>query len=408
MSVLLIITDGMADESMPDLNDKTPLEVSDKPTLDALTCMGQTGVLKSVPDAWDVGSDTACLSILGYSLNANYPGRSALEAAQLNISMTEDELVMRCNFITIEDNRISSFTADHISTSEAEVLIETLNQEFSQQPITFFTGNSYRHIIKTKGNAKSLISNSPHNSIQNSKNCLYIEAKDIHSKDTANFLNSIIDQAQIILENHPINISRRQRGLKPANAISFWAPGSNPHFQAFNKLHPFSKGAVISAVDLIKGIGKLIQFKVIEVDGATGQSNTNYEGKVKAALEAVKENDFVILHIEAPDEASHDGDLYLKIKTIEDIDKRVIKPIYLEISQWTTPPLLVILPDHITSTKQKVHLRGDVPFLIYHPSLQPDRTKVFTESAVRDGMFKLNEPLDFMNLISSVHQTLSK
>lgn len=408
MSVLLIIADGMADEPIPALNYKTPLEVASKPTLDKIACEGQCGVATTVPQGWDVGSDTACLSILGYELDQSYPGRSALEATQLNIPIEESELVMRCNLITVEDNHISSFTADHISTSEADVLIAYLNKELGTDDITFYTGNSYRHILKVRGYSKFLKCNSPHNCINADKSFLYVQSLQSEAEPTAKLLNSLIDKSYSLLDQHPINIQRTKRGLKPANAISLWAPGTTPKFEPFNHLHPFSNGAVISAVDLINGIGNLIGFEVIAVDGATGDANTNYEGKAKAALTALEKNDFVLLHIEAPDEASHDGNLELKIKTIEDIDQYVLQPIYTEINKLENPPLLAVLPDHITSTSQRVHLEGKVPFAIYHPLLSADTTRAFTETFARNGAYTLKNTVDFMNLIHAISKRLNR
>lgn len=407
MSVLLIIADGVADEPIPALGYKTPLEVAHKPTLDLISRLGQNGVLKSVPDDWDVGSDTACLSILGYELNQSYPGRSSLEASQLNIPIKENELVMRCNLITVEDNHISSFTADHISTPEASELISYLNSELGSEEIAFYTGNSYRHILKIKSVSNALKCNSPHNYIQADKSYLHVTPLEENAVRAASILNGITDRSLEILSQHPININRIKQGLKPANAISLWAPGTTPQFMPFSSMYPITKGAVISAVDLINGIGGLIGLDIIKVDGATGQSNTNYEGKANAALKALEKNDFVLLHIEAPDEASHDGDIELKIKTIEDIDQKVLAPIFTEINKKDKNTLIAVLPDHITSTLQKIHLRGDVPFVIYHPQLSPDETIFFSEKDATTGRFNIQQTTDFMQLIYATQNALN-
>ena len=406
MSILLIIADGMADEPIPALDYKTPLELASKPTLDRIAYEGQNGLAKTVPEGWDVGSDTACLSILGYELDQSYPGRSALEATQLNIPIGNDELVMRCNLITVENNHISSFTADHISTSEADELISFLNKKLGNEDITFYTGNSYRHILKVRAESHLLKCNSPHNYIDADKSYLHVQPMEASAESTAQLLNAITDKSCDILSEHPINKERVKRGLKPANAISLWAPGTTPTFEPFNQLHPLKKGAVISAVDLINGIGGLVGFDVIKVEGATGQANTNYEGKIQAALTALKEYDFVLLHIEAPDEASHDGNLDLKIKTIEDIDKRVLEPLYTEISKMQEAPLIAILPDHITSTLQKIHLKGTVPFTIYHPNLKPDNAVSFSETEAKKGAFQFEDTKSFMDLLSSTQANL--
>ena len=400
MSVLLIITDGMADEPIALLNHQTPLEVALKPNLDTIARLGQNGLLRTTPEGWEVGSDVACLSILGYDVNKHYPARSVLEAAQMDITINEEELVMRCNLITLEDDKISSFTADHISSAEAKVLIDALNVELKSEFVKFYTGNSYRHILKINQFSRMLKCILPHNHIDADKSCLYIHSSDKDDESLIYTLNQLIDQAQTILANHPINQARISRGLKPANAISLWAPGGASSLPTLNSIYPtLKKGTVISAVDLIKGIGKLAGFEIINVDGATGLADTNYQGKAKAAIQALQTNDIVLLHIEAPDEASHEGNLELKLKTIEDIDAQVLAPILRETKGWSNPPLIVLLPDHITSTTTKTHQPGSVPFTVYHPSLEPDQVQFFSESEAKQGVYQFDKTSELMDLM---------
>ncbi|WP_155922567.1 hypothetical protein [Bacteroides propionicifaciens] len=221
MSVLLIITDGMADEPIALLNHQTPLEVALKPNLDTIARLGQNGLLRTTPEGWEVGSDVACLSILGYDVNKHYPARSVLEAAQMDITINEEELVMRCNLITLEDDKISSFTADHISSAEAKVLIDALNVELKSEFVKFYTGNSYRHILKINQFSRMLKCILPHNHIDADKSCLYIQSSDKDDKSLIYTLNQLIDQAQTVLANHPINQARISRGLSQPMPLAY-------------------------------------------------------------------------------------------------------------------------------------------------------------------------------------------
>lgn len=407
MSILLIITDGMADQPIASLNHRTPLEVAFKPNLDHIARLGQNGCLRTTPEGWEVGSDVACLSILGYDVNQNYPARSVLEAAQMDITINNKQMVMRCNLITLENDKISSFTADHISSTEAKVLIDSLNGTLKRELFELYAGNSYRHILKINQASNKLHCILPHNHINADKACLYVQSEDQADKALVRELNQLIDQAQTVLANHPINQARINRGLKPANAISLWAPGTASTLPALNSTYStLKKGAVISAVDLIKGIGKLAGFEIINVEGATGLADTNYPGKAQATLQALQNRDIVLLHIEAPDEASHEGDLELKLRTIEDIDAQVLAPILQEIKDWSTPPLIALLPDHITSTTTKTHQAGSVPFTVYHPSLEPDQVHSFSESEAKKGIYQFNETSELMDLLVKLNKKL--
>lgn len=411
MSVIIIIGDGMADEPIPQLGNKTPLQVAHTPNMDYLATHGQTGVLKTVPDGWEVGSDVANLSILGYDVNQIYQGRSAFEAASLGIQLQGDELALRCNLITIEQDKITSFTADHISTEEAIVLLDCLNSHFQSKGFKFHVGEYYRHLLvcpshePTLTKSKSfLVGTSPHNALDLTKDHLYLKASIPEAEDLANKLNTLILESQAILAKHPINIKRISDGKKPANAISLWSPGFTPRMNPLKSFLPITTGSVISAVDLIKGIGIYAGLKVIEVAGATGRTNTNYEGKVQAAIQALQTDDFVWLHLEASDEASHDGDYQLKIKTIEDLDSRVIHPLLEATKNWENPPLIAVLPDHPTSSLAKIHLDQKVPFIIYHPSITPDVVRAYNETSCLEGLYNMEEGTDFIPLLFRIEK----
>ena len=399
MSILIIIGDGMADEPIPELNNRTPLQVAQTPYMDYLASHGWNGLLTTVPLGWEVGSDVACLSILGYDIPTVYQGRSAFEAASLGIPIQENEMVMRCNFISIENNQIQSFTADHISTEEAQQLIAMLNEHLSTPELRFFAGNTYRHLLRLAHQTKAIECLSPHNAIHLSKDHLLIKALTPQAQETADLLNQLILKSQELLANHPINLTRIRQGKLPANSISLWAPGYTPSMKHLDQLFPIKKGAIISATDLIKGIGYYAGLEVIEVAGATGRHDTNYQGKAQATIQALQNNDFVFLHIEASDEASHDGDYKLKIKTIEDLDEKIIQPILRETNQWSNAPLIALLPDHPTSSLSKVHLREPVPFTIYHAGSGRECDQVFEERFTPQGDILLYQGGDLIRYL---------
>ena len=399
MSVIIIIGDGMADEPIPQLKNRTPLEVAHTPYMNFLAFQGQNGQLKTVPDDYEVGSDTATLSILGYQGEQIYQGRSAFEAASLSIPVLQNEMVMRCNFISIENDLITSFTADHISTSESAILIDSLNKHFQSESFQFHLGSSYRHIFVCQGDNKQMSGTSPHNALMKKKEHLLLQAQTQESSSLVSKLNRIIIESQEVLSQHPLNRQRLNQNKKPANAISLWSPSFQPTIPPMQTFLPLHKGAVISAIPLIKGIGIYAGLDVIDVPGATGSINTNYKGKATAAIEALKTNDFVLLHVEACDEAAHDGNHNLKIKAIENIDQYIIGPIYEATKQWSNPPIITILPDHITSSLQKIHLKGSVPFLIYHSMLSKDKVNFYDEQSALSGLYNFTKGSDLIRFL---------
>jgi 2,3-bisphosphoglycerate-independent phosphoglycerate mutase len=315
-------------------------------------------------------------------------GRGSLEAASMGIEIEPGELALRCNLICIENGKIKNHSAGHISNQEAEVLIQYLNENLSTDRIRFFAGVSYRHLLKIKGGNKHLLCTPPHDVPGAPLESVLIQAKCPEAQATADLLNRLILRSQELLENHPVNRQRKAARKDPANSIWPWSPGYKPQMKKLSELYPVvQSGSVISAVDLIKGIGVYAGLESIDVPGATGLYDTNYEGKAQAALEALKKKDFVYLHVEASDEAGHEGDVALKVKTIEYLDSRIVKPILEEVEKWEEPVTIALLPDHPTPCRLKTHTSDPVPFVIYNPHQIPDQVEQFDEFSARKGVF---------------------
>ena len=320
MKYLIILGDGMADEPIASLDNKTPLQAANKPNIDRLAAMGNSGILDTIPAGFSPGSEIANLSVLGYNLEKIYEGRGVLEAASMGVEIADNEMAMRCNLICIENGKIKNHSAGHISNEEAEELIDFLQKNLGDENVSFYPGVSYRHLLKLKNGNKDLKCTPPHDVPGTPFSSVMIQSENLEAKPTADFLNDLILKSQILLENHPVNLKREAHGKDKANSIWPWSPGYKPKMDSFIETNGLKNGSVISAVDLIRGIGVYAGLKVIHVEGATGLYTTNYEGKALAALSALKEDDFVFLHIEASDEAGHEGDVELKIKTIEFIE----------------------------------------------------------------------------------------
>ena len=396
MKYIIILGDGMADEPIASLGNKTCLQAANKPNIDKIAALGRNGLLDTIPQGFAPGSEIANLSVLGYDLNKVFEGRGSLEAASMGVVIEPGEMAMRCNLICIENNKIKNHSAGHISNEEATELILFLQKELGNDTINFFPGVSYRHLLKIKGGNKNLNCTPPHDVPGTPFAEVMIQAETAEAQETANLLNDLILRSQTLLENHPINLKRAAAGKDKANSIWPWSPGYKPEMKTLLETYNLKSGAVISAVDLIKGIGVYAGLKVIEVDGATGLYNTNYEGKAQAAINALKGNDFVYLHIEASDEAGHEGDVELKVKTIEYLDSRIVKPIFDEVSTWNEPVTIAILPDHPTPCAIKTHTNFPVPFIIFNPTENPDNVTIYDEFAAANGSYGLLKGAEFM------------
>jgi 2,3-bisphosphoglycerate-independent phosphoglycerate mutase len=397
MKHIIILGDGMADWPVKSLGNKTLLQYANTPCLDELARIGRNGRLSTVASGFHPGSEVANLSVLGYDLPMVYEGRGVLEAASIGVDLQPDDMAMRCNLICIEGDHIKNHSAGHLTTEEADVLIKYLQKELGNERVHFYTGVQYRHLLVIKGGNKYLDCTPPHDVPLKPWRPLLVKALKAEAEATDELINDLILRSQELLANHPINLKRVAEGKDPANSIWPWSPGNRPKMKTFNDIFPQVKsGDVISAVDLIKGIGRYAGLKNIEVEGATGLYNTNYEGKAQAAIEALKKDDFVYLHLEASDEAGHEGDIPLKIKTIEYLDLRIVAPIYNEVKTWKEPVAIAVLPDHPTPCELRTHVAEPVPFVIYYPGIQPDDVQTYDEVAAVSGAYGLMKGDEFI------------
>lgn len=396
MKYIIILGDGMADEPIASLGNKTAIQAAATPYIDLLARKGRSGLLHTVPEGFAPGSEIANLSVMGYDVPSVYEGRGVLEAASMGVEILPGEMGMRCNLVCLNGDLLINHSAGHISTPEAEELIKFLDHKLGNDIFSFYPGVSYRHLLKMKGGDKRLRCTPPHDIPEQPFRPHLIQPEKEEARTTADALNRLIFASQEILADHPVNRKRIAEGKAPANSIWPWSPGFHPQMKPLKEMFPIKSGAVISAVDLIRGIGVYAGLEVIMVEGATGLYDTNYEGKAEAALKALKEKDFVYLHIEASDEAGHEGDAPLKVKTIEYLDARIVKTIYEETLQWDEPVTIAILPDHPTPCAIRTHTREPIPFLIYHRDIEPDSVQVYDEFAAKEGSYGLLYGDEFM------------
>lgn len=391
----------MADEPIEALGGRTPMQYADTPYMDKLAKIGVCGRLKTVADGFHPGSEVANMAVLGYDLPKVYEGRGVLEAASIGYDLKPGEIAMRCNLICVEGEILKNHSSGHISTEESDQLIRFLNEKLGSDRVHFYTGVSYRHLLVIKEGDKRVDCTPPHDVPLHPFRPLMVKPEVPEAQETADLLNGLILESQKILKDHPLNLKRMAAGKDPANSIWPWSAGYRPAMQTMQEMYGFKNGSVISAVDLIRGIGVYAGLKVIDVEGATGLYDTNYEGKAYAALEALKTNDFVYLHVEASDEAGHEGDVPLKIKTIENLDKRTIRIIYEELQKWDEPVAIAVLPDHPTPCATRTHTSVPVPFLIYKPGQTPDSVTRFDEYSVVNGKYDILEKDQFIKELLS-------
>ena len=404
MKHIIILGDGMADWPAEQLGGKTLLQHSATPYMDKLARMGRTGRLITVAPGFHPGSEVANLSVMGYDLPTVYEGRGSLEAASIGVELQPGDMAIRCNIICIEGECIKNHSAGHISTEEADVLVKYLQEQLGNERVQFHTGIQYRHLLVVKGGNKQIDCTPPHDVPLQPFRPLLVKAQVPEAQETADLINELILKSQELLAKHPLNLKRMAEGKDPANSIWPWSPGYRPQMEPLSVMYPsIRKGAVISAVDLIQGIGVYAGLRRIEVEGATGLFDTNYENKVAAALEALKTDDFVYLHIEASDEAGHEGNFELKQRTIEDLDKRAVGPIYEAVKDWEEPVAIAVLPDHPTPCKLRTHTAEPVPFLIYCPGIAPDSVQTFDEVACVEGVYGVMKENEFMNEFMAAH-----
>ena len=432
MKHIIILGDGMADLPVERLGGKTLLQYAHKPMMDRLAREGRCGRLVTVPEGFPPGSEVANTAILGYDLNQVYEGRGPLEAASIGYDMADDDMAIRCNIITLEDGKIITHNGGNLETNDARILIDYLNEKLAKpineregiERVKFICGIQYRHLLVIKGGNKHIVCAPPHDHPNEPWRPLLVKAETavsnsavsdsavsdsvadnrrLSAQQTADLINELILRSQEILAQHPYNLTRAAKGERQANSIWPWSGGYRPSMQTLMEQYPQVKsGAVISAVDLIQGIGKYAGLRIIKVPGATGLADTNYEGKAQAAIEALRTDDFVFVHVEASDEAGHDGDLELKLKTIEFLDQRLIAPIYEEVATWDEPVCIAVLPDHLTPVEQRIHVGQPVPFLIWHRHIEPDEVQQYDEVSCVNGAYGLLKLNEFMHTLMSI------
>lgn len=433
MKHIIILGDGMADWHNEELGGKTLLQAAKTPYMDMLAKKGRTGMLKTVQDGFHPGSEVANSAILGYDQNEVYEGRGPLEAASIGVDILPGDMAIRCNIICIEDGKIKNHSCGHLETSDADILIKYLQEKLACDAdieakygvgrVHFYTGIQYRHLLVIKGGSKHLQCTPPHDVPGQPWYPLLVKAAqdvdpnaidDVQSENqglgfspltpqqTADLINDLIIKSQALLAEHPLNKARQANGQDPANSIWPWAGGYRPHMKTLQEQYPqIKQGSVITAVDLIRGIGTLAGLKCIDVEGATGLSNTNYEGKAEAAIKALRDgDDFVYVHVEASDEAGHDGDMDLKLKSIEYLDSRIIGPVYEAMKDEDVA--IAVLPDHPTPVHHRTHTNDPIPFLIYAPGLEPDSIEKYDEDSCQSGSYGLLEKDGFIKAFMEI------
>lgn len=422
MKHIIILGDGMADHKVERLGNKTLLEVAEKPFMDKLAKDGKTGLLVTVPQNYMPGSEVANTAIMGYDLDKVYEGRGPLEAASIGYELSNDDFAIRCNIITLGDGRFVTHNGGNLQTEDAAELIDMLNRELGSDTVRFVTGIQYRHLLVIKNGNKHIVCAPPHDHPNEEWRPMLVkpeegwaDRRDIYvdvngnehvrmtAQETADIINDLILRSQKLLEEHPYNKAKAARGERQANSIWPWSGGYRPSMETLMQLFPqVNTGSVISAVDLIRGIGHYAGLDIVKVDGVTGLADTNYEGKAAAAIKAMHEQDFVFVHVEATDEAGHDGDLELKLRAINYLDHRIIEPIYNEAMKMDEPVCIAVLPDHPTPVELRIHVNEPVPFIIWHKGIEPDGVQEYNEDSVKQGAYGTLVLQEFMQELMKI------
>lgn len=392
MKYIVLVGDGMADYPIKELGERTPLEVARTPNMDFIAKAGRLGRVKTIPDTVRPGSDVANLSILGYDPQKFYTGRGPLEAANLGLELEEDDVAFRCNLITASGDILVDYSAGHISSKEAAILIKFIDEKLGTNRIKFYSGVSYRHLMLVQRGAEQHLEDlecrPPHDISGQGI------SKNLPKGDGADIIIKLMQQSREILGSHEINLVRVDLKENPANMIWLWGQGRKPEMPKFQEKYGIS-GSVISAVDLIKGLGKILGLRVIEVEGATGYYDTNYEGKAKAALKSLEDKDFVFVHVEAPDEAGHNGDLREKITAIERFDQLVVGTI-LDTYKHRKDFRILVLPDHATPISVKTHTSDAVPFAMFGENIMAGSFTGYNEKEAQKSDFYFDQGHELM------------
>ncbi len=393
LKYVVVVGDGMADYPLEDLGGRTPLQVARKPNMDMVAYEGKCGLLETIPEGMQAGSDVAILSILGYDPARHYTGRGPIEAAALGVRLRGGDVAFRCNLVTLEGSVMRDYSAGHISSSEARELVEALNEELGGGTVKFYSGVSYRNILVVSGLDVDGVECTPPHDITGMNFEDYLPRG-----EGSEFLLELMKNARKVLEGHPVNLRRARDGKPPANSIWPWGQGGKPELQGFEERFGV-RGAIISAVDLVRGLGVLTGLEVVNVPGATGYYDTNYAGKGEYALRALEKVDFVLVHVEAPDEAGHAGDIENKVKAIEKIDSEILGRILGGISGLGEGYRVAVLADHPTPIVKRTHTRDPAPVAVFSIDWDGDGVEGFDEFSVRKGSLGVVKGYDFMNFL---------
>lgn len=385
---VIIVPDGAADEPIEQFDNKTALEAAEIPNMDKISIEGRQGLIRTVPEDMEPGSDVAQMSLLGYDPKKFYTGRAPIEAVARNINLSVNDWVFRCNLVTIADGKMADHSAGHISTQEAETLVKELNEQFASKTMRFYTGVSYRHLLVFNEMVFDVQTYPPHDYIGTAIEKILPRGKG------AELLIDLMARSQQLFGNHDINKIRRDLGENQVSSIWLWGHGQKARLESFKKRFGI-KGASITAVDLVRGLSKLIGFDLIDVPGATGFIDTNYQGKGTAAIEALEKYDLVFVHIEAPDEASHSGNAELKKKAIEQIDKYIVGPVFEALQKYQSWRILV-LPDHPTPVRSCAHSSEPVPFAMAGTGVSGILHTNFSEANAAKSGFRIDNGFEMM------------
>ncbi len=383
MKYIVIVPDGMADEPIEEIGNKTPLEVARTTNMDYLARHGMTGLIKTIPDGMHPGSDIGNMSLLGYNPAITHTGRAPLEAANLDIDLKENEIAVRCNFVTVTDSKMIDYSAGHISTKEATLLVDALNEEIDLEGTKFYTGKSYRHLlvltVRDPETYLKIKTVPPHDILGKAIK------KYLPQGHESEMLLKLMEKSKNILEKHLVNTVRIDLQENPANMIWLWGQGTKPQLQPFQDKYGL-KASMISAVDLVNGIGRLAGIDIIDVPGITGYYDTDYSAKAEYALNALKSNDFVFVHVESPDEAGHNGDLRAKIAAIENIDKKIVGPMLNAFDQHEVR--ILVLSDHPTPVELRTHTNDPVGFVLFGKNIEYDGSQNYSETVTKEQGLK--------------------
>ncbi|ADI74858.1 proposed homoserine kinase [Methanohalobium evestigatum Z-7303] len=401
MKYIVLIGDGMGDYPIKELDNQTILQNAKTPNMDYIAKHGITGLAKNVPEGMHPGSDIANMSIIGYDTKKYYTGRAPLEAASMGITLEKDDVAFRCNLITINNDIIKDYSAGHIATEDAKILVKEINQQLGNANIQFYPGMSYKHLMVAKNNIGADANcTPPHDIMGKDKNTHMPSGKD------SGTLSDLIDRSYMVLKDHWVNTDRINSGKSPANSIWLWGQGYAPEIPHFKKLYGLS-GSIISAVDLIKGIGTYAGLDVIDVPGATGYLDTNYSGKAEYAIESLQNHDIAIVHVEAPDEAGHMGSIDAKTQAIEDFDRMVVGKIleFVQNDKLNEDYTILVTPDHPTPISLNTHTSDPVPFAIYSTIIKhPDEVESFNEKSMINGCLETVNGNNIINLMLDLNQ----